>query len=227
MPSLANGTANGTATRSPRFQLPALDFKFGSLTEGTNIPPPLPSPIEEEPSELPKTIQSADITAKEGTATNGTQTSPEAHRNGVKRSAADVVLPSSPTSSKAPASIRRLFSRNQMNVAFHANQDYATGEALSPRPISQSNASIATDRQSKRTSGWFRRLRGSDGQDSRRTSKVFFNNETAKPAAPVHVVPVHSGPPPPKIPEFKALGSKVDLGDDGGSLGSDLFKDIK
>lgn len=225
MPSLANGTStgNGTATRSPRFQLPVLDFKFGSLTEGTNIPPPLPSPIEEEPSELPKAAPSADGAAKSGsTATNGTQTSPEAQRNGVKRSAAEVALPGSPTSSKAPASIRRLFSRNRLNDAYHANHNHNTGEALSPRPTSQSNASIATDRQSKRTSGWFRRLRGSDGQDSKRTSRVFFNNENVKPA-----VPVHKGPPPPKIPEFKALGSKVDLSDDAGSLGSDLFKDIK
>ncbi|CAI4211011.1 unnamed protein product [Parascedosporium putredinis] len=32
-----------TAAKARKFELPALDFKFGSLTEGTNIPPPLPS----------------------------------------------------------------------------------------------------------------------------------------------------------------------------------------
>lgn len=94
-----------------------------------------------------------------------------------------------------------------------------------PRPVSQSNASIATDGQPKRASGWFRRLRGSDGLESRRTSKIFVSSENTKPL-PISA-PKVSGPPPPMIPEFKSLGSKVDLGDDGGSLGSDLFKDIK
>lgn len=94
-----------------------------------------------------------------------------------------------------------------------------------PRPTSQSNASIATDGQPKRTSGWFRRLRGSDGVESKRSSKFFVSSENTRPVP--STVQKFNGPPPPMIPEFKSLGSKVDLGDDGGSLGSDLFKDIK
>lgn len=95
-----------------------------------------------------------------------------------------------------------------------------------PRPVSQSNASIATNGQPKRASGWFRRLRGSDGVESKRTSRIFIPSESTKPLT-TPTAPKASGPPPPKLPEFKSLGSKVDLGDDGGSLGSDLFKDIK
>lgn len=221
MPTLANG--NGSANRSTKFQLPALDFKFGSLTEGTNIPPPLPSPIEEEPPEHPRSTQlPADSTARPTSTTNGTQTTPEALRNGLKRSA-DAAVPGSPSSSKGPASIRRLFSRNRLNEALHANGDPTLVESMVPRPISQSNASIATDRQSKRSSGWFRRLRGSDGLDSRRSSRMFVSSENTKPSA---TVLRSNGPPPPMIPEFKALGSKVDLSDDAGSLGADLFKNI-
>lgn len=227
-----NGSSNATANRPPKFQLPALDLKFGSLTDGTNIPPPLPSPIEEEPSDQLKTAQlPADSTSRStststntaDTTKNGTQTTPEAQRNGTKRPA-ETTGPASPTLSTGPASIRRLFSRDQLNKTSHANVDATPVEALAPRPTSQSNASIATDRTSKRSSGWFRRLRGSDGLESRRTSRVFFTDNTKPSGAPITK---QTGPPPPKIPEFKALGSRVDLSDDGGSLGSDLFKDIK
>lgn len=227
MPSFAqsNGSAAGI---SSGFQLPALDLKFGSLTEGTDIPPPLPSPIQEEPPPVAaKDDASKPTTAT--TATTATQTSPDVLKNGtgLKRSA-DVV-PASPTSTKGPSSLRRLFSRNRLNEAYLANgDDDHVGEALSPRPPSQSNASVNT-RQSKRSSGWFRRLRGSDSSsaDNKRSSRVFFAApESPKPIA---VAPVEkpTGPPPPKIPEFKALGSKVDLSDDAGSLGADLFKNIK
>lgn len=234
----ANGNGTATANRPPKFQLPALDFKFGSLTEGTDIPPPLPSPIEEEPSDLLKnadnnststrttaTDKTNDTTTTVATTTtNGTQTTPDAQRTGTKRPA-ESTGPVSPTSSTGPVSIRRLLSRSRLNGAYYANADRTVVEALAPRPTSQSNASIATDRTSKRTSGWFRRLRGSDGQESRRSSRIFFpdHSKSSAPAPAVEAAPTPTGPPPPKIPEFKALGSS----DDAGSLGADLFKDIK
>lgn len=226
MPSFANG--NGAAkTASPRFQLPALDFKFGSLTEGTNIPPPLPSPIQEEAPDLSKTAQpaaDASSSTTATTATNGTQTTPEAQRNGLKHS--DPIAPGSPTSTKAPASIRRLFSRSRLNEALYTNGPPDPDDPIDPRPTSQSNASIATDKQSRRSSGWFRRLRGSDGMESGRVSRTFVRPQTAsKPVAAAPPKP--AGPPAPMLPEFNALGSKVDLSDDAGSLGTDLFKDIK
>lgn len=222
MPSFAqsNGSATGTTSR---FQLPALDLKFGSLTEGTDIPPPLPSPIQEEP---PPVVAKDDV-PKPTTVTTATQTSPDVLKNGTDLKRSVDAVPASPTSTKGPNSLRRLFSRNRLNEAYFANGDDHVGEALSPRPPSQS-ASVNT-RQSKRSSGWFRRLRGSDSgsADNKRSSRVFFAPpESPKPIA---VAPVEkpTGPPPPKIPEFKALGSKVDLSDDAGSLGADLFKNIK
>lgn len=219
MPSLTSST--GT-----KFQLPALDLKFGSLTEGTNIPPPPPSPIPEESSAQQQ--QPADGLVNKSNATNnGTQTTPEVQRNGLNSTAAHSTSghAASPLSPKGRApSIRRLFSRNKLNESFYANTDPHTVDSMFPRPSSQSNASIATNGQPRKSGGWFRRLRGSDGVESRRSSKFFVSSENTKPIPQTEKV---NGPPPPMIPEFKSLGSKVDLGDDEGSLGSDMFKDIK
>lgn len=216
---------------STKFQLPALDLKFGSLTEGTDIPPPLPSPIQEEQPTTPQ--PSAEEAAKASTATNGTQTSPAAVRsNGNKQSAENVPLPSSPTSVRTgQGSIRRLLSRNRLDSAY-ANGETTAGDAglnalkrPDSRPTSRSNASITTEKQSKRASGFFRRFRSShDATDTARPSRLSTSNENEKPSI---TSPKSRGPPPPMIPEFKALGSKVDLEGEGGSLGADLFKNIK
>lgn len=220
MPSLING----------KFQLPALDLKFGSLTDGTDIPPPLPSPIEEEKPETPK--PAAEDATKSSTATNGTQTSPAVTRaNGNKRSAEEVPLPSSPTSIRTgQGSIRRLLSRNRLDSAY-ANGETAAGDAgvqalkrPDSRPTSRSNASVTTEKQSKRASGFFRRFRGSHDATENRPSRLSTSNENEKPGISS---PKSRGPPPPMIPEFRALGSKVDLDGEQGSLGDDLFKNIK
>lgn len=202
MPSLGNGR---------KFQLPALDFKFGSLTEGTDIPPPLPSPKEEEPREKTKAPQSSSNDANvPSITTNGSQKPPEtATSNGLKRPAEDVPLPSSPSSSTAgQGSVRHL----QLNKS-------------NSRPGTGSNASIATDKQSKRASGFFHRFRSSNGKV---VVPADVKPDVKPDVRPVVASPTRTtGPPPPMIPEFKSLGSKVDLGDDKGSLGDDLFKNIK
>jgi hypothetical protein len=215
MPSLISG----------KFQLPALDLKFGSLTDGTDIPPPLPSPVEEEKPETPK--PAAEDATKSSTAANGAETK----ANGNKRSAEEVPLPSSPTSIRtAQGSIRRLLSRNRLDSAY-ANGETAAGDAgvqalkrPDSRPTSRSNASITTEKQSKRASGFFRRFRNSHDATENRPSRLSMSNENEKPGISS---PKSRGPPPPMIPEFKALGSKVDLDGEQGSLGDDLFKNIK
>lgn len=200
MPSFING----------KFQLPALDLKFGSLTDGTDIPPPLPSPKEEEKPETPK--PAAEDATKSSTATNGTQTSPAVTKaNGNKRSAEEVPLPSSPTSIRTgQGSIRP----GDAGVQALKRPD--------SRPTSRSNASVITEKQSKRASGFFRRFRGSHDATENRPSRLSTSNENEKPA-----ISSPRGPPPPMIPEFKALGSKVDLDGEQGSLGDDLFKNIQ
>ncbi|CAK7263636.1 hypothetical protein SEPCBS57363_000669 [Sporothrix epigloea] len=244
MPARTNGST--TVTKGKPFELPALDFKFASLTDGTNIPPPLPSPIAEDPQE-PASIE------KISSANVDSSFSPSraaAAHGGLKRSADDV--PVSPSPSSRPGSIRRLFSRNLLSTAYAdaerndgqlANSSSSTlvpGSLM--RPESRSNGSIMDERRARRSSGWFRRLRGDGDGDglassggsimngsaprsplSKRTSMLFTNvreqqlpqQQSTKPA----------GPPPPMIPELSKLRAKMDFNDD--SLGSDMFKNIK
>jgi hypothetical protein len=198
-----------------RFELPVLEFKFASLTDGTDIPPPLPSPIEEEP--LPKTPNPEtkdDAKPQHLTAVNG-NTDPaspasklsKTSTGAVKRSAED--YPASPTLSTRPGSIRRLFSRNLLNSA------YANGEeaADAGRPPSRSATSVADSRKTKRSSGWFSRLSRSDSKRS--IAPVMSPTEEKK----------DTGPPPPMIPELRDIKEKLAVEDV--EFGSDLFKNIK
>lgn len=230
MPPRANSTTVKPAPgpTSKRFELPALDFKFGSLTEGTDIPPPPPSPPKQEaattltPPKTPgqKTNGAANTTANGGTAnantppqsTNKTTSSP----GGTKRPAND--NPASPTLSTRQGSIRRLFSKSMLNSA------YQDGEApMSPdgteRPESRLSTATGVSKKPKRSSGWFSRLRSSESAGNKRMSVV------VQPAAAAAAVPEKkkpSGPPPPMIPELESkFGSQED------ALSGDLFKDIK
>ncbi|KAI2467853.1 hypothetical protein F4781DRAFT_432955 [Annulohypoxylon bovei var. microspora] len=223
MPAKAS---NGAAAVAPatssakRFELPALEFTFGSLTDGTDIPPPLPSPKEEVPSP-PKTPTPRPIEVEKkqevngtanghGTAPNKPQLTALPANIGIKRLAEEG--PASPTLSSR-GSLRRLLSRTLLNNAYDEQ-----GSMLSPgtsRPPSRTASSIADDRKSKRSSGWFKRLRTNDhhttaAANNKRVSQIF--EEPKKPL----------GPPPPMIPELSALETKVDT-----HLGDDLFKGIK
>jgi len=199
-----------------RFELPVLEFKFAPLTEGTDIPPPLPSPIEEEPMPKTPTVETKENAKPEHlTAVNG-NTDPaspasklsKTSTGAVKRSAED--YPVSPTLSTRPGSIRRLFSRNLLNNA------YTDGEgtvADGGRPPSRSAASVADSRKTKRSSGWFGRLGRSD---SKRVSAPIASPTEEKK---------DTGPPPPMIPELREIKEKLAIED--AEFGSDLFKNIK
>ncbi|KAK4239329.1 hypothetical protein C8A03DRAFT_32585 [Achaetomium macrosporum] len=217
----ATAASTGKAMPSKRFELPALEFKFRSLTEGTDIPPPLPSPVQEEAAPAAPNTPNPRKQQQEGTdATNGKQgnASPSSQLSsgstaGSKRRAED--SPASPTLSNRPASIRRLLSRNNLLHQSHANGDGTDPDA---RPQSRRGSSVAESRKAKRLSGWFGRLRGNESAAS-------------KPASPLSPPPVTddkkpTGPPPPKIPELSELNSKLGIQADSG-FGSDLFKDIK
>ncbi|KAI2605472.1 uncharacterized protein GGS25DRAFT_505215, partial [Hypoxylon fragiforme] len=151
----SNGSTGGTAGK--RFELPALEFKFGSLTDGTDIPPPLPSPKEEVPP---------------------------------------------PSKSPAPEVVEE---KKEANGAANGHGSLLSHNTSS-RPPSRTASVLAEERKSKRSSGWFKRLRS---HDPKRESLHF--EEVKKP----------TGPPPPMIPELSALESKVDT-----RLGDDLFKGI-
>lgn len=103
--------------------------------------------------------------------------------------------------------------------ATNEGQETSTGAgsvAAGSRPPSRGGSSFLDERKSKRASGWFKRLRG--GDSSKRSSLLFDHSQ---PSTPTTATNKPSGPPPPMIPELS------DLEKDHGSLGGDLFKNIK
>lgn len=215
MPSRVNDSA------SSRFELPALDLNFGSITDGTDIPPPPDSPVQKEstPPKTPvattKATTQATPVAKDEAAVAPKQTTSNGKLAGTKRPADDI--PPSPTASARPGSLRRLFSRNTLNNTYAEGQQQSNGNGTAvgsvQRPMSRSGSSFLDERKSKRSSGWFKRLTG-DGATGRRSSLMLDESSPAAQNKP-------SGPPPPMIPELKEF-EKEDTG-----FGSDLFKNIK
>lgn len=214
--------ANSSGARA-RFELPALNLNFGSITDGTNIPPPPASPVLKVPTppQTPPPISDATKINGQGGLKNASKEAGQGNKlsptngnlAGTKR-AADDEVPLSPAASSRQGSIRRLFSRTMLNNSYAEGQLSSNGN-LTPgtisRPESRSGASFMDDRKSRRSSGWFRRLRSTD---SVKRSSLMFEETPTTPKKP-------AGPPPPMIPEL------TDLEKDDGSLGNDLFKNIK
>ncbi|PTB61765.1 hypothetical protein BBK36DRAFT_1190257 [Trichoderma citrinoviride] len=181
-----------------RFELlPALKLDFGSITDGTDIPPPPESPIE--PTYTPSKTSdgsNASIGAKEPTSST--------HENKAgPRSLADNAPPS-PAASGHQDSIIQESARSVANVYRPASRGAASA------------ASAADSEKTKRASGWFKRLRSGDTQSRRRSSLLSLeqtNVPTASKSTPAK--------PPPKIPNL------VHLESESSSFGSDLFDHIK
>ncbi|KAF7559359.1 hypothetical protein G7046_g4807 [Stylonectria norvegica] len=222
---------------SSRFELPALNLNFGSITDGTNIPPPPLSPVQKVPTppQTPPLVKPAEKTSMLDSVNGGNEgrfgTKPapiNGNLAGTKRSADDEA-PLSPAASSRQGSIRRLFSRTMLNNSYAEGQLSSTNGTATPasvsapaaslsRPVSQSGTSFMDERKSKRSSGWFRRLRSGDQvqqQSPKRTSMIYEEPQ------PTPTIKKPSGPPPPMIPEL------TDFTKDEGSLGNDLFKNIK
>jgi hypothetical protein len=225
--------ANGTS--SSRFELPALNLNFGNITDGTDIPPPPDSPVEKsKPSAVEHIAKKPSVTEatvkKDVESSKDTRTAEKpqsvaalagatnGNLAGTKRPADDI--PPSPTvSTGPPGSLRRLLSRTLLSNSYAEGQETSNGAgsvAAGSRPPSRGGSSFIDERKSKRASGWFKRLRG--GDSSKRSSLLFDHSQ---PSTPTTATNKSSGPPPPMIPELS------DLEKDHGSLGGDLFKNIK
>ena len=228
----------GKSSGSSRFQLPALNLNFGSITDGTDIPPPPESPVQKVPTppqtpppvkeakdEAPKqpaqdTYNSVTEDVSNSTPQPSVTASSNGNLAGTKRNADDDA-PLSPAASSRQGSIRRLFSRTMLNNSYAEGQISTNGSVQSPppgyaRPASQGGASYLDERKSKRTSGWFRRMKTGETTPNKRASTMYME-EAPRATTPKK----QSGPPPPMIPEL------TDIEKDNGSLGSDLFKNIK
>ncbi|KAL6691922.1 hypothetical protein J3F84DRAFT_384742 [Trichoderma pleuroticola] len=166
-----------TATGS-RFVLPALNLNFGSITDGTDIPPPPESPIEPiTPSKTSKASNESSE-AKENTST--------AYENKVGVRSVAENAPPSPAASGRQGSV----------------QDSGRSVANAYRPVSQSGSSAVESEKTKRASGWFKRLRSGDNQSRRRSSLLSLEQHI--PAATPKLT---SDKPPPKIPQLVQLES--------------------
>jgi hypothetical protein len=190
-----------TATTPARFELPALNLNFGSITDGTDIPPPPDSPVQKEPTppQTPqKATQDTDADPEAGAETNAKPAAP-ANGNGTGNGTAEAPN-ANEGQQQAPAAA---------GIASPA-------PSSAQRPTSQGTTmSLVDDRaKSKRSSSWFKRLRGGDSA-SRRASMLPESTQA------VMVPKTPSGPPPPMIPELTDLDKEDD------SLGADLFKNIK
>jgi hypothetical protein len=210
----ANGKPNG------RFELPALTPVTFSLTEGTDIPPPPDSPIEEKaPPPAPK-VQTADSTS---TAPVNGVVAPATAANGVYDGRGRTTTtvdnpPLSPASTTRPSSIRRFLSRKSLNTNYTNGTDHnGSHEDLTGVERPDSPSSFLSGRPSlikKRSGSWFSKLGGGGG--GKRTSVVYENPPPEKKP---------KGPPPPKLPELNQLKAKI--ADDEGSLGGgEMFKNI-
>ncbi|KAF6805393.1 hypothetical protein CSOJ01_09539 [Colletotrichum sojae] len=230
---------NGASSK--RFELPKLDFKFGSLTDGTDIPPPLPSPVQEVPTppQTPRAGETKDTEPATAVKENAIDKSTNGHGPAVPHSPATTNgtrgfsddTPLSPAVSSRQGSIRRLFSRTLLNQAYAEGESQPNGAVPHNRPMSRSQGSIVDEKKAKRTSGWFKRLRSHDSSPPQKRASVVYEHPNSsqtqtQPQSRPQSRPQVQGPPPPMIPELSALEAKVDVAD-GGSLGSDLFKNIK
>ncbi|KAM4065145.1 hypothetical protein HRG_004517 [Hirsutella rhossiliensis] len=229
MPSrLSNGTS--TAMNPSRFELPALDLNFGRITDGTNIPPP-PSPVQKVPTppQTPPADKKEAVDAANGQDDDEAISTPPNGNTAASKRSVDDDVPLSPAGSGRQGSLRRLFSRNMLSATYTDARVTSIGGASvnGGRPDSRGATSVADDKWSKRSSGWFRRLRGAD---SKRSSFYFEDpapvaappkKSFEPPQRPYEPSQKPAGPPPPMIPEL------ADLESDEGSLGSDLFKNIK
>lgn len=210
----ANGKPNG------RFELPQLTPVNYSLTEGTDIPPPPDSPIEEEKAPAPPPV--GDKPTEQATANGPTVSTTKA--NGIydgrgRTSNADHEPPLSPASTTRPGSIRRFLSRRSLNSNYtNGNGSRSTDDlhGAGERP----GTSLT---QPKRSTSWFRRLGSSSTGTTggNRTSVVYENSNP-----PTVDKPEKKGPPPPKLPELNQLKAKIADDDEGSLGGGEMFKNI-
>ncbi|KAG0650351.1 hypothetical protein D0Z07_2987 [Hyphodiscus hymeniophilus] len=225
----ANGKPNG------RFTLPALTPVSFSLTDGTDIPPPPDSPIEERapaPTPTPTPVPAAQAASSAPTPTpiNG-NAAPNGNAafsgsgvyDGRGRTTTTVDHPPlSPASTSRPSSIRRFLSRKSLNTNYtNGNHDNGSNEDIlgGGRPDSPSSFMSGRPELAKKKSGsWFSKL----GGGGKRTSVVY---ENPTPVQPV-VRQEKKEPPPPKLPELNQLKAKI-VDDDGGLGGGEMFRDIR
>ncbi|KAI0996436.1 hypothetical protein K3495_g11745 [Podosphaera aphanis] len=222
-----------TNMMAPYFELPKITPINFSLTEGTDIPSPPASPIEDkaisirEPP-LPQVVASSDSNQP---IIHNSKDSASSHRSSNDESCTDQAsneqkidadeetpfepVPLSPIFTKQPSSIRKFLSRRSLNA------NYTNDSCLSlnlPRPesaMSYVSGNTTLSNGKRRALGWFSRFGG--GQVRKRTSIVMEEKS---------VIELPPSPPPPMLPKLSQLRAKIS--EEGEGLGAeDMFKDIR
>ncbi len=209
-----------------RFELPQLTPVNYSLTEGTNIPPPPDSPVDEKPPPVAHQPEASAIA-------NG-QSAPATNANGgydgrgrTNATSVSMEQPTSPVSTKRPSSIRRFLSRKSLNTNYTngTNSNLSNEDVtMIDRPESaMSFSSAKPSLKAKKSRSWFSRLSSTGGPSGNnaspnRTSIIYEDKQSA---------PRTMGPPPPKLPELSKLKARIPENDDGSLGADDMFKNIK
>lgn len=198
----ANGKTNGG------FQPLALAPINYSLTDGTSIPPPPESPVDDAPPVAPvKDAAKAARPPSVDTNING-------NLNGRGRSSVAISAPMSPPAPRRPSSIRNFLARKSLLPPPSGNGMNFDGstEDLTERPDSVASFRSGGGPSLVKKKSWFRRL-----SSVPRSSTVYeAEPEQKRPA----------GPPPPTLPELSQLKAKIPEDDEGGLGGESMFKNI-
>ncbi|TQS34435.1 hypothetical protein Golomagni_05183 [Golovinomyces magnicellulatus] len=203
------------AKMESQYKLPQITPVNISLTEGTNIPSPAESPVDQTlPTleECQSTIADEDSPPSLVEPTTNSISSQEVDEEPTFKK---LPLPT-PHSSKRPSSVRKFLSRRSLNANF-LNESHETLNVSRPdSSMSYMSASKSFSGGKRRNFNWLSRFYGDStghGFLKKRTSIVIEENVTKEPPVPML----------PKLSQFKAMI----LEDDGGLGGEDLFKDIK
>ncbi|CAG8984279.1 hypothetical protein HYALB_00010704 [Hymenoscyphus albidus] len=223
-------------TTNPQFELPAFKPINFSLTDGTDIPPPIESPVEEKP---PPPVAKPQLTANTSlAAANGSMPPPPAPgangaakteniRTSVSGTEAPPLSPISQFSQKKPGSIRKFLSRKSLNQNYIDGQNGSFEDLHGIKRPESALSTMTADRsgvKAKRSSGWFRRFSSTPAQ---KTAQKTVVPQPQQPLPTPERKPVPRGPPPPRLPELNQLKSQIPE-DDEGSLGAeDMFKNIR
>ncbi|RKF71424.1 hypothetical protein GcC1_100026 [Golovinomyces cichoracearum] len=203
------------AKMETQYKLPQLTPVNISLTEGTNIPSPSESPVDQtlpNLEECQSTIADEDSPPSLVEPTTNSISSQEVDEEPTFKK---LSLPI-PLSSKRPSSVRKFLSRRSLNANF-INESHETLNVSRPdSSMSYMSASKSFSGGKRRNFNWLSRFYGDSaghGFLKKRTSIVIEENVAKEPPVPML----------PKLSQFKAMI----LEDDGGLGGEDLFKDIK
>lgn len=215
-------------TMAPYFELPQLTLINFSLTEGTDIPPPMESPTHELAPAWPDSSQFEPQIKQNFTLTpaptppitpNQTPEDDDDDEDGDEKSFQKI----SPyhISTKQPSSIRRFFSRRKLN-SIYTNDSTETIEFSRPSSsVSFVSSNPNTSPVRKRHLSWLGRFNGN--HKKRASAMIEVNQDLQLDLSPP---PPRLHPSPPTLPQLSQLQTNVpDLHESLGGL--ELFKDVK